>query len=180
MSTRRIRSTINNKYVQPLKLCVGRKLIVTPNVDYNSILFTKKHKAKNNSDYSQILWAKFETQNFNGIQLITYLERNGEKLSVGNCVFQIYSISTDTNWSETLLTTISGTANNGRLIASVPQSSLNPTELDGEITLAIKCTLNRQGKTFTKKIYLNHLGVYDSIFRLRQDVEFLDITKVDE
>jgi hypothetical protein len=180
MSTRRIKSTINNKYVQPLKLCVGRKLIITPNVDYNSILFTKKHKAKTKSDYNQMLWAKFETQNFDGIQLITYLEKDSEILAIGSCVFQVYSVSTDSNWSETLITTVNGTFNGNRLVASIPQSSLNPLELDGEITLAIKCTITRQDKTFTKKIYVNHLGVYDSIFRLRQDVEFLDITKVDE
>jgi hypothetical protein len=161
-------------------LCTGRKLVVALNTDYNSILFTKKHKAKSKKDYSHTLAAKFDSENFDGIHMISYLEKDSEILNIGTCTFNVYQVSVDSNWTETLITTVVGTTIANRSIAIVNQIDLNPTELDGEFTLAISCDLIRQGLKFTKKIYVNHLGVYDSIFRLRQDVEFLDITKVDE
>jgi len=37
----------------------------------------------------------------------------------------------------------------------------------------------RWGRTYKNKIYINHLGVYDSIVRLKNDIEFLDISKQD-
>lgn len=180
MSSRRIRSTINNTYVQPLKLGTGRKLVISLCSNYNSVLFTKRHKPASARDFNITLWAKFNTDSFDGIQMISFLEKNDQSMSAADCSFDIYSLSTDNLWTETLRTTVTGSYSNGKFIASASQASLAPVDLDGEVTLAIKCTMQRQGKTFTKKIYLNHLGVYDSIFRLRKDVEFLDLTKVDE
>jgi hypothetical protein len=178
MATRRIKTTINNSYVQPLKLRTGRNLVVTLNVDYNSVLFTKARKAPVKRDYTLLLAAKFDTIDFDGIHLVAELSRGPQALQIGSGTFDIYSISLDGTWSETFLSTVSGSVVDSRITAVVPQSAL--PELDGEVTLCIKCSINRQSDTYTKKIYVNHLGTYDSIVRLRQDVEFLDITKVDE
>jgi hypothetical protein len=178
MATRRIKPTINNSYVQPLKLRTGRKVVLSPSSDYNSILFTKARKSPVKSDYTVNVAAKFDTQNFDGINLMAELERDNQALQIGYGTFEVYSVSLDGNWTETLLSTVSGSLIGTKLVASLNASSL--PELDGEVTLAIKCTINRQIDAYTKKIYVNHLGTYDSIVRLRQDVEFLDITKVDE
>lgn len=101
-------------------------------------------------------------------------------MAIASGVFSVYLVSTDTTWTETLITDVVGTLDGTRLTAELPQSLLGVIELDGEFTLAVKCTITRQGTNYTKKIYLNHLGVYESIFRLRQKVAFLDITKKDE
>jgi hypothetical protein len=178
MATRRIKSTINNSYVQPLKLRTGRKLVVALNVDYNSMLFTKARKAPIKRDYSLLLAAKFDTVDFDGIHIVAELSRESQALQIGSGTFDIYHISLDGTWTETFLSTVSGSVEGSRVTAAVPQSAL--PELDGEVTLAVKCSVRRQSDTYTNKIYVNHLGTYDSIVRLRQDVEFLDITKVDE
>jgi len=164
--------------VQPLKLRTSRKLVVSLCSNYNSILFTKSRKAPIRRDYSLLLAAKFNTVDFDGIHMISELSRDAQPLQIGSGTFEIYSISLDGTWTETFLTTVLGSVSGSKLTASVPQSSL--PELDGEVTLAIKCSVKRQSDTYTKNVYVNHLGTYDSITRLRQDVEFLDITKVDE
>jgi hypothetical protein len=178
MAARRIKATVNNSYVQPLKLRTGRKLVVAPNNDYTSIVFTKAHRSVNPRDYSLLLAAKFNTVDFDGIHIVAELSRESQALQIGSGTFDIYSISLDGTWTETFLSTVSGSVAGSRITAAVPQSAL--PELDGEVTLAVKCSVQRQSDTYTNKIYVNHLGTYDSIVRLRQDVEFLDITKVDE
>lgn len=184
MANRRIRSTLNNKYVQPLKLATDRKLVITPNCDYNSILFTVKHKSGSNKVINQLLWAKFNSNTFDGINLITGIskENSNRFLNSGSCNFNIYDISLDDNFTETFLYNTVGTAlPDGRFKATATQANLGIlTELDGERTLAIESIITRGTKTYKKKIYLNHLGVYESIFQLRQAVDFLDITKLDE
>lgn len=126
------------------------------------------------------LWVKFDSDTFDGIHILGYLSKNEKHIPAANCSFSISSVSNDGTWAETPIITVFGTLSGNVFKAIVPQSSLNPVELDGEVTLSISMSLESVGVKYNKKIYVNHLGVYDSIFRLRQDVEFLDISKVDE
>lgn len=180
MANRRIKATINNQYVQPLKLRTGRKLVVTPAANYNSILFTLKHRAINPSDYDVRLAAKFNSSNFDGIYITSMITRQGGSVTASDCAFEVYGISNDSLWTETLLTTVNGVADGSRFIASVPASAFSSIELDGSTSLSVKAVLNRQSDTFTNKIYVNHLGIFESLFLLKQEVEFLDLTKLDE
>jgi len=180
MATRRIRATVNNKYVQPLKMRMDRKLVVSANNDYTSILFTKKHKGFDLRSLVTKVWAKFNTDTFDGIQLVANLYKQNDVLtSSASCVFKIYNISTDQNWTQTLIYTTNGTYN-GNWIATVTQANLGSVDLDGEPTLKIEAVITSQGKEFKSSVYVNHLGIYDSLFRLKQEVEFLSITKKDE
>jgi len=182
MATRRIKSTLNNHYVQPLKFCTQNPLVLTPSAYYNSVLLTKKHRscALQFNDQDLVVWAKFKTVDFDGINLIAFINKNDKKKQIGSCRFKVYSISTDDNWDETLIfdSTIISPGPSAKL--HVPQVDLDPLELDGEFTMSVEAEIVVRNKSYKKKIYVNHLGVYDSIFRLRQEVEFLDITKVDE
>jgi hypothetical protein len=182
MATRRIKSTINNKYVQPLKLGTGRKLVLTPCVDYNSVLFTYKHRASHPRDYVLNVWAKFAQIDFDGIHIRAYVEKENDILQSANYSFSVYTVATDSNWQETFVVSKVGLPlADGSFKCHVLSSQFPSTvDLDGELTLAIMVTCNRQNKKYRKKIYVNHLGVYDSIVRLRNDVEFLDLTKLDE
>lgn len=176
-----MRSTINNGYVQPLKLGISSRLVVAPNVDYNSIVLRNTHRAPDPKDYSVKLFAKFDTQDFDGIHLICGLEKDASFVASANCTFNIYSVSLDNNWTETLLYTASGVANGNKFTLSATNANLgNPTNLDGELTLAISAQVSRGRDVYKSKIYLNHLGVYDSIIRLRNKVRFLEIIKKDE
>ena len=183
MATRRIKFTINNKYVQPLKLRAGRKLVICPNSDYNSILYTSKHRAAHPTrDYTFNLWAKFAQDNFDGFHIKSYLEKDSNITPSVNYIFKVYTISTDSNWAETLVSTKAGSAlPDGSFKCHITPADLPSTlDLDGEITIAIQATCSRWGKTFSKKIYVNHLGIYDSVTRLKQEIEYLDLTKLDE
>lgn len=180
MATRRIKPTINCPYIQPLKLGTDRKLVVAPSAVYNSILFTKKHKSGSDKEIKILQWAKFDANNFDGIFVFASLLKNSKNISGANCNFSIYSVALDGTWAETFVVSKSGTLSGDKYIAHITQSDLDPLELDGERTFAIEVSISRLGKTYTNKIYINHLGIYENVLRLRQDVEFLDITKVDE
>lgn len=180
MAARRIRSTLNNKYTQPLKIgCLD--LVIAPNADYNSIVYRNTHTPVTRKDYSIKASAKFNALTIDGVQLVAYLHRGENIASSSNCTFRIYSISTNNNWTETLLYTTPGSLVGGKFVAVATQANLGVgVSLDSEITLAIETDLFRLGNKYKSKIYINHLGVYDSILRLRADVDFLDITKLDE
>jgi len=181
MASRRVKGTNNNTYTQSLKIGICKPLILTSGVDYNSLLFTKKHKACPPNEVDITLWAKFASDTFDGIHLIAFLEKDNFLLTPGSCTFNIYRVNTDSSWTETFLYSTTGSLSGKKMIASATQANLGATaDLDGELTLAVEALISRAGKSFKRKVYVNHLGVYDSIFRLRQDVEFLDITKVDE
>ena len=53
-------------------------------------------------------------------------------------------------------------------------------ELSGKQVYSVSVEMSRKRFKFRKKIYVNHLGCFDSIIRLRQSVEHLEIEKVDE
>lgn len=177
MASRRVKATINSSYVQPLKVCTKNPLLLNPNSSYNSIVFTKKHKSCNlNKNEEILLWAKFNSNTFDGIFLNCTLFKNNKTKQISNVMFKISSVDIAGTWLETQL--LQSNSLNGKLV--VTANDLLPIELDGEITLAVEASFSIRSKKYSKKIYVNHLGIYENIFRLRQDVEFLDITKEDE
>lgn len=179
MASRRIKMLTNNNYTQPLKICFKRKMVVCPNSAYNSILVKYNHKPCTD-DFKIQSWAKFDAENFDGIQVFAGLFKNKGFKSAASCTFSIYSISVDDNWVETLLSTQSGTAlGDGRFRGIFNEASLNPAEQTGEITFKLEVELTRLGKTYSETYFFNHLGIYGSFIRLSQEVDFLSITKKD-
>jgi hypothetical protein len=113
--------------------------------------------------------------------MIGSLFRGKSAKTIASCTFRIYSVNVDNTWAETLLVTVAGSNVGGnKFSASTPESSLAPTALTGELTYKMEVELTRLGKTYTDAFYFNHVGIYDSFIRLKNDVEFLDITKLDE
>ncbi len=179
---RRVRGTINNDYVQPLKLGISDRLVVSPNNSYNSILLRNTHRPFDPNLYDLELWGKFDTNDFDGIHIHGALMRGSETRSLGSCAFDIHKVAIDSTWNETLLYQGAGSVlSDGSFGLSVTQSNLGSSNImDGELTLAIYATAVRGTRTYKKKIYLNHLGTYDSIIRLRNKVKFLEIIKKDD
>lgn len=147
---------------------------------YNSLLLTKRHKSRLKSDYQVNLHGKFDVDNFDGVYLVSSLSVDGKDLSIGSVEFKVYLVSTDNSWSETLIDTLSGSISNNKATAFLPSASIDPIYLDGSLTISVEAVITRQSDVFKKKVFLNHLGIYESFFRLKQDVDFLDITKKDE
>lgn len=183
MANRRVRMTINSHYVQPLKLGFGRKIVLAMCNAYNSILITKKYKPKDSTkDIFARVWAKFDGVNFDGIHAVAFLHDKNELIyTSATCLFRVWAISYDGTWTETFLTTKMGALSGNKWTANITQADLgSSTLLDGELTILIEAVITRQGKQYKNRVYVNHLGIYESFFRLKEEVEFLFVTKKDE
>lgn len=181
MANRRVKNSINNKYVQPLKLSFKNKKVITLAANYNCIMTKVSHKAQNDCDFKIQSWMKFNTDSFDGVQLVAGFFKGKVKKTIGSCNFKVYAISTDDSWTETLIASVSGIALvDGRFKAVLTDANLTPAELEGELSFKLEVEILRAGKTFNDVYFFNHIGIYGSFIRLKQDVEFLDITKLDE
>jgi len=125
---------------------------------------------------------KFDDSTLSNIKVIAYLY-DQQNASIGNsasCTFALYKVN-NPSWSESLITTLTGTQlPNSYYFIEPATASLSQFNFDGGDTIMIEATIVRLGITYRDRIYINHLGVYDNLLRVRQDVEFLDMTKQDE
>lgn len=136
----------------------------------------------NNGILTTKIAAKFDENSFGAINLAAYLydAKNSQAVNSSNCEFKIYRVTTP-DWTETLLTTVSGSIlPTFYYQANVDVADLLPVETQGESCLMIQVTINRLSVVYRDRIYVNHLGIYDNVTRLRADVEFLEITKLDQ
>jgi hypothetical protein len=136
------------------------------------------------SNSSQVvkLAAKFNEDTFDNIQIAAYLydPKTNSIANATSCQFDIYSVSPP-NWTETFLSSVSGTQlPNSYYYANPTLASLGSLDFFGGDTLMIQATIVRLGITYRERIYVNHLGIFDNVSRLRGDVEFLEVTKKDE
>ena len=128
------------------------------------------------------LAAKFDDDSFENIKIAAYLydSKNNATSNAAGCQFDIYKIS-GPDWSEEHLTVINGSQlPNNYFYANPTLSSIGTLDFFGGDTIMIQATMVRLGITYRERIYVNHLGIYDNITRLRGDVEFLEVTKKDE
>lgn len=125
---------------------------------------------------------QFDTTDLDSVKVAAYLYNtsNGTIANAASCQFNIYLVSA-AGWTETLLGTFSGVQQpNQYFYTDIPVTgALSPASLDGDSSLMIECVMTRLTQTFRDRIYLNHLGSYGSIVRLRSSVDFLDISKQD-
>lgn len=168
---------------QWLKIDHASRYIVNHSPEWQPIF--NVNSTLNNSSQTLKLAAQLDTNTLDKIRIIGYLY-NTNQGSVDNAAsisFKIYRVAdiTSPKWDDQLITTLTGDLqSNSYFFKDINISSLTGTSLDGDTTLMIEGTAVRLGVTYRDRIYVNHLGVYSSIIRLRQDVEFLDITKQDE
>lgn len=138
--------------------------------------------ALNNADQIVKLAAKFNDSTFNNIQIAAYLydQKNNAISSAANCQFDIYRVSAP-DWTEVYLTTLTGSQLPNNYFYSNPTlAALGTIDFFGGDTLMIQATMTRLGLVYRDRIYVNHLGIFDNVSRLRGDVEFLEVTKKDE
>lgn len=125
--------------------------------------------------------AEFDKDDFSSIRFAAYLydSANGTINSIASCQFRVHLVTTPF-WTEQFVGAFSGAPIfNSYFFADVPNSSMSAIDFFGGDTIMVEAVAVRLGKTYRERIYVNHLGIYDNAFRLRQDVDFLDITKQD-
>ena len=116
------------------------------------------------------------------LRLIAYLYEpsSGAVSAAATCTFDVYVV-TQPNWDDAPIYTTSGSIlPNSYFFSTINLSSIPLANLNGDSTIMIEATAVRFGITYRDRIYVNHLGCYESISKLKQDVTFLDFTKLDE
>lgn len=182
MAARRVYPLVSTPWQQNLKMSFFKnRLLLNQASNYVSLMIRQTFRPQDSDDYSVKAWAKFETENFDGINLVAGLYKKSILRSIGSAEFRVFAESADSLWSEVLITTVLGSAlSDGRFKADVTESTFGSVYLDGEVTLRIEVDIVRQNKTFKDVFYINHVGIYGSFFTLKKKVEFLDLTKLDE
>jgi hypothetical protein len=144
--------------------------------EYNSPLRLSSKNVRNQN----VLTAKFNELNFDAINCLYYLQSatTGNKLSVLTPIFRCYFINQD--YSEVFIGSETGTLTQAGWQCSFLLSILAPNFIEGQAAIKVTVETKRLDENIKATAYLNHLGVYDSIIRLRNDVDYLDITKLDE
>lgn len=137
-----------------------------------------------NSSQILKLAAQLDTTTLDKIRIVGYLYNpvTGNVDSSASVMFNVYYVNDITNpkWQDNLIATLTGTLqSNSYFFSEIDISALIGASMDGDTTLMIEGTATRLGITYRDRLYANHLGVYESIVRLRQDVDFLNITKKD-
>jgi hypothetical protein len=178
MAYRRIRVTTNSEDSQSLKTGTSNTVVKIKD-ECVQLLYRLGRKPP---VYKAHVWARLDPNDWAGIHVLGGILKNDKEIIHGaNCTFKVYSLNPAVNWAETLITTKVGTQqSNGNFTADFTDVELAPLELDGDPTIAVEIEVQRFKKVYKIKRYVNHLGIYDSLFRLKQEVDFLSITKKDE
>lgn len=133
------------------------------------------------SDLKINVAAQFNVDNFDGIKVIAYLfeDQTGNVASLATCSFSLYKVISP-DWQEELINTFTASIlPNSYMYKELTLGDLTGVELDGSTTLMIEAVGVRLGEVFRKRIYVNHLGIFDSFLRLKQEVDWLSISKAD-
>ena len=172
----KIRVQTHDEDAQMLKMGVNSQFILQDDQDDAQLIF----KLGDPVSYNVIIGGEYDTSDFNGIRLTAYMMQNlSTVLTATSCTFSIYKVN-QPGWTESLLYSTSGTVQgNNYFFADITDSNLTVTP-DGDPTFLVEASIVRQGTTYKNRVYLNQLGIYGSLFKVKQDVEFLAITKKDE
>jgi len=177
--TRRLVAQDDNDDNQWLKIDHDSRYICNDADDWQ-FLFGPNSSLSNSTQLIKIT-AKFDDSTFNNLKVVAYLydQRNASVANASTCSFNFYQITTP-DWTEVLLNTSNGTQlSNNYFYLNPILSTFAPMDFQGGDTLMIEATIVRLGITYRDRVYVNHLGIYDNVTRLRQDVDFLSITKKD-
>lgn len=177
--TRKLVAQDSNEENQWLKVDSIKRYIVNDSNDWQ-FLFGPNSAPTNSSQVIKIA-AEYNFRDQDGVRFIAYLYNpaTGSVDSSASVTFNVYLVNVP-NWTETLVTSFSGAmlANN-YYYYSATNTELLPTDLYGGDTLMIEAVATRLSETYRDRLYVNHLGIYTNVFTLRQDVDFLSLTKQD-
>lgn len=177
--TRKLVAQDDNDDNQWLKVDHNSRYIVNDMDDWQ-FLFGPNSSLSTGTQVLKIA-AEFNKDTFDTIRFTSYLYNSatGSVDSAGSATYNVYLVTTP-DWTEQLVTSFSGTQlTNQHFFANINTSSLTPVDFFGGDTIMIEAIMVRLGVTYRDRLYVNHLGIYDNAFRLRRDLDFLDITKQD-
>ena len=172
---RKIRHLEQCDYVIP----IGQKINQALSLSNSSNCYLERTWDKKDPVFSLKLHAKFNSNLIEGFRIQAALTRDGIVVSSQIDSFDLYITNGD-DYSKTLIGNFTPTQNGQAWEFNVTQSLLDPLEATGAETFYIECKAFRKRKSYKACMYFNHLGIFDSFFRLKNKVTFLDLTKADE
>lgn len=183
MATRKLVAQTRSKNNQILKMDSIQRFIVNDAPKWQFI-FNAASDLTNSVQVPKIA-VELDTSDLDSIRVVGYLYNtvSGTVDNASTCTFKVFRVSNELSpkWNDILIHTEVGVQEpNSYFLVDIPLSNLPGTQLDGDTTLMIEVLIVRSGRSYRDRLYVNHLGVYDSIVRLRQDVEWLDLSKLDE
>lgn len=155
---------------QFLKLTLKNTTILHDEDDVQTIM----KLSEDDVTFNVFIGGEFDTSDFNSARFTAYLmQDNNTVLSASTCTFNIYSVGSP-GWVETLLHTQTGSVQgNNYFFADITEATLGVL-LDGDPTLMVEAVIVRLGKTYKNRVYLNQLGIYDSFFKLKRQVNIIE------
>lgn len=174
---RRIRHLEQCDYIIPINQRLGGQLVALSG--HSNCYLERSGDRRSLGDFAVQIHAKFNSADIEGLNIEAGLVRNGEFFSS-----QINSISIsrvdDGDFTNTFIGSFVPTQSGNRWLLDLTQAQLGSNELTSAETYLIEVEALRVKRKYKSFVYFNHLGVFDSIVRLRNQVQFLDIIKVDE
>lgn len=174
---RRIRHLSNVSYI----VKIGQKIrqVLTLCGQGNIVLERTWHK-QSTPQFEITAHAKFNTDLMKGFQVVAKLEDRGDVKASASPLFKLYRVA-ENSWVETLIDEfIPVEISHGVWSRGIDQIDIDPNELSGREVYAVEVFLSRKRRTYKHKFWFNHLGSYDSIWRLKRESEQHEILKLDE
>lgn len=116
------------------------------------------------------IFASFDSSAMQGIKVIATLRRGLQDAASVVENVALYRVA-DGSWLETFVFQKAPTMNGLSWSCSFSQSDLGANELSGAETYSVVVSFRRRREIYRAKCYFNHLGCFDSINRLRQEIE---------
>lgn len=177
--TRKLIAQDTNEDNQWLKVDNAQRYIVNDNNEWQ-FLFGPNSEPTNSTQVLRI-GAEFNKDTFDTIRFAAYLYNpvTGAVDNAATIQFRV-SLVTTPLWTENLIYTFNGTQlPNNYFFGNINTTTLAPIDFYGGDTIMIEAVATRLSRTYRERIYVNHLGIFDNAFRIKQDIEFLDISKQD-
>lgn len=171
---RRIRHLEQVDYVVPIGQRLGNVIALS-----NNVYLDRSWDNATRPEYKLELTAKFNSSAMQGLVAECSLWSNYRKASVAVTEMKVYRVS-NLNFSKTLINTFTPSLSGQDWVLTLTQLQLGSNELSGAETYYIESKGTRRAREFKAHVYVNHLGAWDSINRLRQALEYAQITKLDE
>lgn len=120
-----------------------------------------------------------ESGSISGGRIAIGLLKNNTSLDTADsCTYKIYLVSNDaTPWVDTLVKSGTLSINSQKLFLTTLDDTEAGVDMDGDYTFKITARIIKNNIPYYTQEYFNHIGITDTVERIRKKVAFLEITK---
>jgi hypothetical protein len=172
---RRIRHRSQPDYIVPIGQKLGTAVALSGRANIVLERTWSVDQADQIDPYVHVRW---NVSALEGLQIVAGLKRNGDDTSAKVLSAGLYKIDQST-WQKTLVLSPTMIASGLQWTVAITQSQLSANELSGAETYFVTVEIMRRRRKFFVSAYFNHLGCFDSIYRLQQAANHMHVMKGD-